>query len=272
MSLWPSGKAGAERAAKLSELASLAGRNGGSGTIAARPEAAPSEFVPTPRSAAYQPNGDARRARWLSAGRRVPLAWHIIKRASDIVLSAAMLVSLLPLFAVIALAIKLSSRGPVLFSQTRVGRTGREFRLYKFRTMVDGAHLLHDRAASLNERDGPALKIANDPRVHDVGSFLRRSSLDELPQLWNVLRGDMSMVGPRPGLPKEVDSYRPHYLQRLTVLPGITGLWQVSGRAHVSFRRWMAMDIWYVRHRSPLVDLWILARTVPAVIRGEGAW
>ena len=261
MNIGPLARSDAERAQQMSALAALAS------------SAQSGAKAPALQNVnGHVSNGASRSAHWLHAERRVPAAWHVFKRASDIALSVAMLAVLSPLFAVIALAIKLSSRGPVLFSQTRVGRSGREFRFYKFRTMVDGAHLLHDHAAHLNERDGPALKISNDPRVHDVGWFLRRSSLDELPQLWNVLRGDMSFVGPRPGLPKEVQSYQPHYLQRLTVLPGITGLWQVSGRANVSFRRWMAMDVWYVRHWSPLVDFWILAKTVPAVIRGEGAW
>jgi lipopolysaccharide/colanic/teichoic acid biosynthesis glycosyltransferase len=212
------------------------------------------------------------RARWLAASRSVPLTWQIFKRSFDLVSSAALLVLLAPVFALIAIGIKLSSPGPALFSQTRVGKGGREFRFYKFRTMVDGAHLMHEHVLHLNELDGPALKIADDPRVHDFGTILRRMSLDELPQLWNVLRGDMSLVGPRPALPREVLDYQPHYLQRLTVMPGITGLWQVSGRANVPFRRWMAMDVWYARHWTPLLDLWITARTVPAVIRGEGAW
>jgi lipopolysaccharide/colanic/teichoic acid biosynthesis glycosyltransferase len=211
-------------------------------------------------------------ARWLAADRPVPLTWQLFKRSFDVVCSAALLVLLAPLFVLIAVGIKLSSPGPVLFSQTRVGKGGREFRFYKFRTMVDGAHLMHEHVLHLNELDGPALKIADDPRVHDFGTILRRASLDELPQLWNVLRGDMSLVGPRPALPREVLDYQPHYLQRLTVMPGITGLWQVSGRANVPFRRWMAMDVWYARHWTPLLDLWIMLRTVPAVIRGEGAW
>jgi lipopolysaccharide/colanic/teichoic acid biosynthesis glycosyltransferase len=212
------------------------------------------------------------RSHWLGAARPAPRWWLFAKRTLDIVLSAFALVVLAPLFVLIALGIKLSSPGPVLFSQMRVGKGGREFRFFKFRTMIDGAHLMHDDVLHLNELDGPALKIADDPRVHDFGTLLRRASLDELPQLWNVLRGDMSLVGPRPALPREVSDYQPHYLQRFSVLPGITGLWQVSGRANVPFRRWMAMDVWYARHWSPLLDLWILSRTVPAVIRGEGAW
>jgi len=204
--------------------------------------------------------------------RQIPAAWSFGKRAVDIAVSAAALVALSPLFAIIALAVKVTSPGPAVFSQYRVGKRGKIFRFYKFRTMIDGAHLLHDHVAHLNECDGPALKIANDPRLHGLGPFLRRTSLDELPQLWNVLRGDMSLVGPRPALPKEVANYARPYLERLDAMPGLTGLWQVSGRANVPFRRWMAMDVWYVRNWTPLVDLALLARTVPAVIFREGAW
>lgn len=216
--------------------------------------------------------GDTTRLFWLRAARRVPLWWLALKRMSDFVASATLLLVSAPLFGLIAIAIKLVSPGPVFFCQMRVGQGGREFRFYKFRTMHDGAHLMHDDVAHLNECDGPALKISNDPRLHPVGALLRRTSLDELPQLWNALRGDMSLVGPRPALPREVEDYEPHYLQRFTVLPGITGVWQVSGRSRVPFRRWMAMDVWYARHWSPLLDLWLLARTVPAVLRGDGAW
>jgi len=186
------------------------------------------------------------------------------------VTSAVLLVALAPLLAIVALAIKLASNGPVLFSQTRVGAGGREFRLYKFRTMVDGAHLLHEHVAHLNEIDGPVLKIVNDPRLHELGPFLRRTSIDELPQLWNVLRGEMSMVGPRPALPSEVVNYRPHYLQRLTVPPGLTGLLQVRGRTRVSFRPWIEIDIWYATHWSLLVDAVTVLRTLPVVIGVEG--
>jgi lipopolysaccharide/colanic/teichoic acid biosynthesis glycosyltransferase len=204
--------------------------------------------------------------------RRVPTAWFVLKRVSDVLISAILLVVLAPLLAVIALAVKTTSPGSVLFSQLRVGKDGTTFRFYKFRTMVDGAHLLHECVAHLNECDGPALKIANDPRLHGLGPFLRRTSLDELPQLWNVLRGEMSLVGPRPALPNEVANYATPYFERFDVMPGLTGLWQVSGRATVPFKRWMAMDIWYVRNWTPLVDLWLLARTIPAVLFREGAW
>jgi lipopolysaccharide/colanic/teichoic acid biosynthesis glycosyltransferase len=204
--------------------------------------------------------------------RRVPVEWMVFKRASDVLISAILLVVLAPVLAVIALAVKMTSPGSVLFSQLRVGKDGKTFRFYKFRTMVDGAHLLHECVAHLNECDGPALKIANDPRLHGLGPFLRRTSLDELPQLWNVLRGEMSLVGPRPALPNEVANYATPYYERFDVMPGLTGLWQVSGRATVPFKRWMAMDIWYVRNWTPLVDLWLLARTIPAVLFREGAW
>jgi lipopolysaccharide/colanic/teichoic acid biosynthesis glycosyltransferase len=213
-----------------------------------------------------------RSRRWHRTTRLVPRSWHAIKRAVDVLAGGAVLFLAAPLCLAIAAAIKIVSPGPALFVQERVGADGRRFKLYKFRTMVDGAHLLHARVAHLNACDGPALKIPNDPRLHPLGPFLRRSSLDELPQLWNVLRGEMSLVGPRPALPSEVECYEPHYHQRLTVLPGMTGLWQISGRTSVQFRRWMAMDVWYARHWSPLVDLWILTKTVPAVIRREGAW
>lgn len=214
----------------------------------------------------------ADRARyWQQASRPVPGVWRAAKRAIDVSFGTALLLLSLPLCLLIALVIKLVSPGPVLFKQKRVGKGGKTFYLFKFRSMVDGAHLLHKEVAHLNECDGPALKIANDPRLHPLGTFLRRSSLDELPQLWNVISGDMSLVGPRPALPDEVASYQPHYHQRLTVMPGISGLWQVSGRTDVPFRRWMAMDIWYARHWSPLVDLWILLRTVPAVLGRKGA-
>jgi lipopolysaccharide/colanic/teichoic acid biosynthesis glycosyltransferase len=209
---------------------------------------------------------------WRQAARTVPWWWSAFKRTVDVVGGGFVFLIALPLFAIIALAIKLASPGPVFFVQERVGRDAKPFRMYKFRTMVNGAHLLHKQVAHLNRCDGPALKIPNDPRLHALGAFLRRSSLDELPQLVNVIRGEMSLVGPRPALAHEVESYLPHYHQRLTVAPGMTGLWQVNGRTNVQFRRWMAMDVWYARHWSPLVDAHILLLTPQAVLRREGAW
>jgi lipopolysaccharide/colanic/teichoic acid biosynthesis glycosyltransferase len=213
-----------------------------------------------------------RTRRWLAAQHYTPASWQALKRMLDVVVGSLTLVVSLPLCLAIAAAIKIVSPGPIFFVQERVGKDGRLFKLYKFRTMIDGAHLLHKHVAHLNACDGPALKIPNDPRLHVLGKFLRRSSLDELPQLWNVLCGEMSLVGPRPALPLEVERYVPHYHQRFTVLPGITGVWQVSGRTNVAFRRWMAMDVWYARNWSPFVDIWVLWKTIPAVIRREGAW
>jgi lipopolysaccharide/colanic/teichoic acid biosynthesis glycosyltransferase len=218
------------------------------------------------RPAARRPERTDARAR------SVPRAWHVWKRAVDIAASLALIIAALPLMIAVAIAVRLSSPGPVLFSQIRVGKNGSRFRMFKFRTMVDGAHLLHEDVRHLNQCDGPALKISCDPRLHALGAFLRRSSIDELPQLWNVLRGEMSLVGPRPALPDEVQRYEQPYRERLSVTPGLTGLWQVSGRANVPFRRWMAMDVWYVRNWSPLVDLALILRTVPAVLRRDGAW
>ncbi len=228
------------------------------------------------RPAQQAPLPDLRRTlrahMWRKAIHPVPPVWNTFKRVSDLILGITIAIASLPLCAIIALAVRLVSPGPIFFVQERIGRGGRPFRLYKFRTMIDGAHLMHRDVSHLNTCDGPALKIPNDPRLHPLGAFLRRSSLDELPQIINVLRGEMSLVGPRPALAHEVETYLPHYHQRLTVQPGMTGLWQISGRTNVQFRRWMAMDVWYARNWSPLVDGWILARTLPAVLRREGAW
>jgi lipopolysaccharide/colanic/teichoic acid biosynthesis glycosyltransferase len=158
-----------------------------------------------------------------------------------------------------------------MFLQTRVGKNGRTFRLYKFRTMSKGAHLLHDSMRIYNEVDGPVLKIRNDPRLHPLGAILRRSSIDELPNFINVLRGEMSVVGPRPPLPCEVEHYDERAMRRLTVKPGVTCLWQINGRSNVSFDHWMELDNQYIDSWSPMGDLGIIARTVPAVVRGIGA-
>ncbi len=144
--------------------------------------------------------------------------------------------------------------------------------MYKFRTMVENAERLKDGLRDLNEQDGPVFKICNDPRVTRLGGILRKFSLDEFPQMWNVLIGDMSLVGPRPPLPTEVASYEPWQLGRLYVTPGLTCLWQVSGRSHLSFKQWMRMDLRYVARRSPWVDAKLLAETVPAIISGRGAF
>ena len=177
-----------------------------------------------------------------------------------------------PLFGLIALAIKIDSPGPVFFRQGRVGLKGRHFSIFKFRTMVTDAERAREKLNALNEANGVLFKIKKDPRITRVGRILRRTSLDELPQLINVLRGEMSLVGPRPALPQEVSRYTTRMRSRLRVLPGMTGLWQVGGRSTLSCRRGMAFDLLYVKKRGLLFDLLILALTFPAVVTGRGAW
>src|SRR5829696_2817935 len=196
----------------------------------------------------------------------------IAKRTFDVVLSAAGLVLAAPLLAVIAFVVKLDTPGPVLFRQERVGLHRQRFKLLKFRTMVVGAELMLAELAVHNEADGPLFKIRNDPRVSRVGQFLRRYSLDELPQLWNVLMGEMSLVGPRPPLPKEVDAYEDWQLDRLEVRPGITGLWQVSGRSELPFDEYVRLDLFYIENWSLAYDLFILAKTVPMLVAARGAY
>jgi lipopolysaccharide/colanic/teichoic acid biosynthesis glycosyltransferase len=176
-----------------------------------------------------------------------------------------------PLWLVAALAIRLSSRGPVLYRQERCGLHGRRFVLLKFRTMVENAEKLRGEVAHLNVMDGPVFKAPADPRVTAVGRFLRRSSLDELPQLLNVLTGDMSLVGPRPPIPQEVEKYAPWQRRRLAMKPGITCLWQISGRSQLDFSTWMELDLAYIDHWSLWLDAKILVLTVPAVFSGRGA-
>lgn len=198
--------------------------------------------------------------------------WHeFVKRFMDFSLTAIGLAIISPLLLVIALAIKLTSEGPVIFSQERVGINGRVFKMYKFRSMVQDAETLKSKLVYLNEMSGPVFKIRDDPRVTKVGRFLRKTSLDELPQLWNVLKGDMSLVGPRPPLPKEVDMYNLKHRKRLAVKPGITCIWQISGRNDVDFEQWMEMDAEYVDRWSLWLDMEILAKTVPVVLMRKGA-
>lgn len=196
----------------------------------------------------------------------------LIKRAMDIVVTLLVSPFVLALSAVIALAIKLDSPGPIVFSQMRVGVGGRQFRVYKFRTMVNDAEARKAELATQNEADGPIFKIRNDPRRTRVGQLLRRTSLDELPQLWNILSGEMSWVGPRPATPDEVDRYRPWHMRRLEAKPGLTGLWQVSGRSDTTFEEMVRLDIYYVEHWSLLMDLRILLQTIPTVLSGRGAY
>ena len=195
-----------------------------------------------------------------------------IKRIMDLTLGGLGMIIALPIMGVLALAVKLDSPGPVLFIQTRVGRNGKEFKAYKFRSMVADAERLKPQLQQLNEADGPLFKIKDDPRLTRVGRFLRRTSLDELPQIFNVLKGEMSLVGPRPALPEEVEAYEPWHRKRLEALPGMTGLWQVSGRSNLGFDEMVMLDIYYVENWSPGLDLSILIRTIPKVLVGEGAY
>lgn len=206
-----------------------------------------------------------------TAARRVPESWWASKRLLDIALAGTAIVLFSPVVALAALGIVCVSRGSPFFLQERVGRSGRRFRLFKLRTMVDGAHLAHDDLRPQSEVDGPVFKIRNDPRLHPLGKLLRRTSIDELPNLLNVLRGEMSIVGPRPPLPGEVAHYDEFANRRLTVKPGITCLWQISGRSNLFFDEWMRLDNLYIDTWTPLGDLAIVAKTIPAVLRGEGA-
>ena len=202
-------------------------------------------------------------------------------RALDVAVSAALLVVLAPLFALIALVIKLDSPGPAMFRQRRLGHELEPFTVHKFRTMEHGATEEHHRrfvtvliSGELPQDGdgGSQYKMTEDARVTRCGRLLRRSSLDELPQLWNVLRGEMSLVGPRPPIPYEVEQYPTHWFARFAVKPGVTGLWQVSGRSDVSLEEMVALDVDYIRRRSLWLNVKIIARTIPAVLSTRGAW
>jgi exopolysaccharide biosynthesis polyprenyl glycosylphosphotransferase len=195
-----------------------------------------------------------------------------IKRPVDVIGSLLGLMLLSPVFLIIAILIKLDSPGPVLFRQVRIGKGGRPFWFYKFRSMVENAEEMKQKLMHLNELEGPVFKISEDPRITPIGTFLRKTSLDELPQLVNVLAGQMSLVGPRPPLPCEVEKYEGWQRDKLRVLPGITCLWQISGRNHIGFTEWMRLDIEYIRRQSLGLDLKILLRTLPAVLSRKGAY
>jgi lipopolysaccharide/colanic/teichoic acid biosynthesis glycosyltransferase len=198
--------------------------------------------------------------------------YAIPKRLLDLAVAGLGMAVLWPLLAALALLIKLTSRGPVFFCQERAGRDGRPFLLLKFRSMREDAALRRRELAHLSEMEGPVFKMRRDPRITRLGRLLRRSSLDELPQLLNVLRGEMSLVGPRPLPVDEAAHLSPALQRRHAVRPGLTGLWQVSGRNDLPFERMMELDLAYVERASLGLDLWILARTIPAVLTGRGAF
>jgi lipopolysaccharide/colanic/teichoic acid biosynthesis glycosyltransferase len=204
-------------------------------------------------------------------GRDVPQSWLTLKRAIDIIVGSLILIVAAPIVALAALAIACVTGGTPFFAQERVGMSGRRFKMYKLRTMVTGAHAMRQSVMHLNEVDGPVFKIRNDPRLHPLGRFLRQTSIDELPNLFNVVLGDMSLVGPRPALPSEVEHYDAVARRRLSVPQGVTCLWQINGRSQVSFEYWMELDNRYVDQWTPWGDLLIVAKTIPAVLRKDGA-
>ena len=196
-----------------------------------------------------------------------------LKRLLDIVISLAAILLLLPVFTVTAVAIWLENPGPVIYVQTRVGRNGRHFRFFEFRSMVMNADRIKSQLVSMNEsKAGVIFKIKKDPRITKVGRVIRKLSVDELPQLYNVLKGDMSLVGPRPPLPQEVAEYTLEERKRLHVIPGITCLWQVSGRSDIPFNEQVMLDMRYIQSSSTLTDLRLLLLTIPAVLTGKGAY
>jgi exopolysaccharide biosynthesis polyprenyl glycosylphosphotransferase len=196
----------------------------------------------------------------------------LAKRCMDTIAASLLILLISPIYILTAIAIKLDSKGSIIYKQHRIGRNGKRFSMLKFRSMISNADALLKELESKNEADGLAFKIKDDPRITKVGKFIRKYSIDELPQLFNVLKGDMSLVGPRPPLPHEVDHYGDLEWRRLEVLPGITGLWQVSGRSDLSFQQWMNLDIYYIENWSIAFDIKILLKTIPVVLKGEGAY
>jgi exopolysaccharide biosynthesis polyprenyl glycosylphosphotransferase len=219
-----------------------------------------------------------RRMEWYLAWKRVSWKWlvggaHVTKRVLDTVGSLCALLALAPVFLVVAILIKLEDRGPIFFRQTRVGRHGREFGMFKFRSMrIDAEQRLKELLAQNEHNNGITFKIKKDPRVTNMGRFIRKYSIDELPQFWNVLVGDMSLVGPRPPVPREVALYSLADRRRLAVKPGLTCIWQISGRASIDFPGQVQLDVRYIESRSLREDIKILLKTVPAVLSGDGAY
>ncbi len=203
---------------------------------------------------------------------RRPVPYRVWKRGFDLAVASVLLGLFLPVFVVLALIVKLTSRGPVFYASTRVGRCGKHFKFLKFRTMYMDADKRLDDLMAKNEKDGPIFKIKNDPRTTPVGRFLRKYSLDELPQLIHVVMGQMSMVGPRPPVPREVEQYDEFARERLTIKPGMTCYWQIQGRSNLSFEEWMALDHKYLDDMSFWTDVKILAKTPLVVFKGDGAY
>ncbi|OME97510.1 multidrug MFS transporter [Paenibacillus amylolyticus] len=207
------------------------------------------------------------------SGQNADKVYLFMKRMLDLLGSFIGLIILCPLFAVIGLLIKIEApQGSVFFRQVRVGQNGKEFHMYKFRSMVANAEDLLEQLIDQNEVNGNMFKMKNDPRITRIGKFIRKTSLDELPQLWNVFRGEMSLVGPRPALPREVQNYTSYDRQRLQMIPGCTGLWQVSGRNSVGFEEMVELDLTYARERSMMVDIKIIFRTFKVLVGSKDAF
>jgi len=189
------------------------------------------------------------------------IIYSFLKRTIDIIGSLCGLILLSPVLIITGILIKLESKGPIIFVQKRVGINGQEFNMYKFRSMIVNAEELKEKLKDKNEMSGPMFKIKDDPRITKVGKFIRKTSIDELPQLINILKGDMSLVGPRPSLPKEVEEFEPWMRKRLEVKPGLTCYWQVSGRNNIDFENWMKLDIKYVEERNIILDIKLIFKT-----------
>ena len=187
--------------------------------------------------------------------------YEFLKRAIDMICSLIGLMVLMPILLVVAIIIKIESKGPIIFAQYRVGKYGKVFKMYKFRSMVSNAEELKEKLANENERTGPMFKMKNDPRITHIGKFIRKTSIDELPQLVNILKGEMSIVGPRPSLLNEVKQFEDWMLKRLNVKPGLTCYWQVAGRNDIEFEEWMKLDIKYVNERNILIDSILILKT-----------
>jgi lipopolysaccharide/colanic/teichoic acid biosynthesis glycosyltransferase len=241
------------------------------------------ELLPDRRGAARASLGRRTRIRYVSdetfvtsdsprvKEQPIPVLYAAAKRFLDIVGTLAGIVALSPLLLAVACFIKLDG-GPIFFSQDRVGVGGRKFKMWKFRSMVVNAEALKEKLEALNESGGPTFKMKNDPRITPIGRFIRKYSIDELPQLWNVLVGDMTIVGPRPALPKEVAKYKVWQAERLSVKPGLTCIWQTSGRSAIKFDDWMRMDRRYISSQNFAADVKLIAKTVAVVIKGDGAY
>lgn len=197
--------------------------------------------------------------------------YYIVKRTMDIIFSLIGIIISSPILLITAIIIKLDSEGPIIFAQDRVGQNGKLFKMYKFRSMIDDAEKLLYKLKDKNEMSGPMFKMKYDPRITKVGRFIRRTSIDELPQLINILRGEMSLVGPRPNLPQEVEKFNEIQKQKLLVKPGLTCYWQVMGRSNIGFEEWMRLDLKYIRERNTWIDIKLIFRTVGVLFGDDGA-